>query len=223
MTRRFGGTGLGLAITARLLAAMEGTIAVESAPGSGTTFTIGLPLAFEPAAAAADAANIADIAGIAGAEALPPLSRRAEPAERGPGPDRRRRVLVAEDSSVNQKVAQAMLQYLEADVECVDDGAQAVAATDRADYDLVLLDVRMPVLDGLAAARAIRAREAARGTPRLRLVALTANAFAADRQACLAAGMDGFLAKPITLETLRTVLQAMPAGAAGAAGPEGGG
>ncbi|HZF14269.1 MAG TPA: MHYT domain-containing protein [Thermoanaerobaculia bacterium] len=196
MTRRFGGTGLGLAITARLLAAMDGTIAVESAPGSGTTFTIDLPLAFEP---------------VAGAEAIPPFSRRAAPAERGP--ERRRRVLVAEDSSVNRKVAQAMLQYLEADVECVDDGAQAVAATARVAYDMVLLDIRMPVLDGLAAARAIRAREAAGGTPRLRLVALTANAFAADRQACEAAGMDGFLAKPITLETLRAALQAVPEGA----------
>src|SRR5262249_7979362 len=107
MTRRFGGTGLGLAITARLLAAMEGTIAVESSPGAGPTSTISLPLAPEPAAGAAAPEARSPVA--------PPVSV----------PDRRRRVLVAEDSSVSRKVAQAMLQYLEADVDCVGDGAQA--------------------------------------------------------------------------------------------------
>jgi CheY-like chemotaxis protein len=119
---------------------------------------------------------------------------------------------VAEDSPVNRKVVQAMLQHLGTAVECVEDGVEAVEATARAAYDLVLLDIYMPVLDGLAAARAIRAREAAGGGRRLRLVALTANAFAADREACEAAGMDGFLAKPITLDTLRAMLKTLPEG-----------
>jgi signal transduction histidine kinase/ActR/RegA family two-component response regulator len=200
MTRRFGGTGLGLAITSRLLAAMDGTIAVESTPGAGSTFTIGLPLAPEPAAG--------------GAEMISPIPAAALASPASAAVSHRRRVLVAEDSPLNQKVVQAMLQYLGVDVDCVDDGAQAVEATARTAYDLVLLDIQMPVLDGLATARVIRAREAADGGTRQYLVALTANAFASDRQACEAAGMDDFLAKPFTLDTLQAVLTSpkLPAG-----------
>ena len=194
------GSGACTAITARLLEAMDGTIAVASSPGCGSTFTVRLPLVSEPATedAAAPAASV------------PPVSPSPPGSQPGAMPSRRR-VLVAEDSPVNRKVVQAML-HLGIAVECVEDGVEAVEATARAAYDLVLLDIYMPVLDGLGAARAIRAREVAGGGRRLRLVALTANAFAADREACEAAGMDGFLAKPITLDTLRAVLKTLPEG-----------
>jgi CheY-like chemotaxis protein len=120
-------------------------------------------------------------------------------------------VLVAEDNDINALLARALLHRLGHRPTIAENGAAAVEcflAATRADapYDLVLMDVHMPELDGLEATRRIRATEAARGLPRTRIVALTANAFGEDREACLAAGMDDFLVKPLDRDRLADVL-----------------
>jgi CheY-like chemotaxis protein len=115
-------------------------------------------------------------------------------------------VLLAEDNPVNQAVATGMLESLGCRVTVVATGREAVAAFARAAYDVVLMDMQMPEMDGLAATRVMREREAHSGSRRTPIIALTANAFAQDQQTCLAAGMDDFLSKPFTLGQLRTML-----------------
>lgn len=177
ISRRFGGTGLGLAICKRLVAAMGGTISVESSEGSGSVFHIEIPC--EPGSVPVDT--------VLGSPAV------ARPVGI--------RVLVVEDNAINQQVADALLQRLGAIVTVVSDGQQAVDAMAAADYDLVFMDMQMPVLDGLTATRMMR--QAGKTVP---IVGLTANAFASDRTACLDAGMDGFLAKPVTRGKLELAL-----------------
>ena len=116
------------------------------------------------------------------------------------------RVLVAEDNPVNQQVAVAQLARLGLHVELAGDGNAALAALERANYDLVLMDCQMPELDGYAATRELRRREAQRGGRRLPVVAMTANAVIGDREMCLAAGMDDYLSKPVRAEALGEVL-----------------
>ncbi len=176
-TRRFGGTGLGLSITARLVTLMGGTIALDSAAGQGSCFSVELPL------------RLAAIA----ASPAPDFTR----VELTPG----LRVLVAEDNLVNQLVARRMLERLGHKVVVVDNGVAAVAAYMRDRFDVVLMDVQMPEMDGLEATRQIRAIEAERGmhTP---IVALTAHAMKGDRERCEAASMDGYAVKPISLDDL---------------------
>jgi CheY-like chemotaxis protein len=155
------------------------------------------------------------------AEAAPPSDEPApvacRPAERDAARGRRLHVLLAEDNAVNQRVTRAQLRRLGCDVEVATDGREAVAAVARTRFDLVLMDCQMPGTDGFDAAREIRAREE-RG-PRVPIVALTANALRGDRERCLAAGMDDYLAKPADLEALRDALDRNSAdpGAAGAA------
>jgi CheY-like chemotaxis protein len=121
-----------------------------------------------------------------------------------------RRVLLAEDNPVNQEVASALLDEVGLVVDVVADGAQAVAAVQAGDYDLVLMDMQMPLMDGLAATRAIRA-SGARGAQRLPIIAMTANAFSEDRESCLAAGMDDHVAKPVNADALyATLLRWLP-------------
>ncbi|MFO0608167.1 MAG: ATP-binding protein [Polyangiales bacterium] len=184
-TRRYGGTGLGLAICARLVALMGGRIGVTSEPGAGTTFS------FDVRAGLGDATSL----------------RRASGGPRGHAPDGVR-VLLAEDNPVNQTIATRLLRRLGCEVEVAPDGGAAVAMAGAADYDLVLMDMQMPVADGLTATRAIRALPLARQP---RIIALTANAYASDRDACLAAGMNGFLAKPMSLDRLREEIQSLRA------------
>ncbi|HZS92249.1 MAG TPA: response regulator, partial [Chloroflexota bacterium] len=185
-TRRYGGTGLGLAIARRLVEAMGGQIGVESAPGQGSTFWLTLRLARN---GAAEDVN----------PAAPPA--RAMPGRRG-------RVLVAEDNAINRLVVVGLLQSLGCEVETVEDGRQAAEAVGRGHYDLVLMDLHMPELDGFAATAAIRRREGADGQGRhTPIVALTADALAGDAEKSRAAGMDDHLAKPLTRERLAAVLE----------------
>jgi len=174
--RRFGGSGLGLAICRRLVELMGGEIGVESAEGRGSEFWFEVPLA---GAAAPEPAVPADAAFTAGAP---------------------RRVLLAEDNPTNQVLVSAVLEMAGHRVEIVDNGAAAVQAAATGAFDLILMDLRMPVMDGLEATRRIRATEMDdRHVP---IVALTANATSSDVEHCRAAGMSDFLAKPIDMDLL---------------------
>ncbi len=187
-TRRYGGTGLGLTICKRLAERMGGRIGVESVVGKGSTFWATVVLAPAHGKVKAPA--------VGGDEDKPVVAGL--------------RILVAEDNRVNQRVIECLLERLGCSVELVANGAEAVAAAVRGDFDLCLMDVQMPEMDGLDATRAIRAAEAESGG-RLPIVSLTANAMEQDRETCLAAGMDGHLAKPIQREELIAVLQRVTA------------
>ncbi len=190
-TRRFGGTGLGLTISRRLVEMMGGTISVQSAPGQGATFRF--TVAVEPA--------------VAEAASEPAWISRPVAA---PAPDAAPlRILIAEDNAVNQKVAVRLLERLGQRADVVANGLEAVEAVRRQPYDLVLMDVQMPEMDGLDATRAIRAGRVGGGHQPV-IVALTANAMTGDRDRCLAAGCDGYLSKPVRMDALADVLRQVP-------------
>jgi signal transduction histidine kinase/ActR/RegA family two-component response regulator len=179
-TRKFGGTGLGLTITSRLVRLMEGHLSLDSVPGRGSIFRATIPLvAVAPSAHPQIAA--------------------------GAGPRLYGRVLIAEDNLVNQRVAATMVRKRGLQVAVVDDGRAAVDAFASGRFDLLLMDVQMPGMDGLEATAAIRTieRESGARTP---IVALTAHALAEDRERCLAAGMDAFLTKPLRAPQLNVLL-----------------
>jgi signal transduction histidine kinase/ActR/RegA family two-component response regulator len=179
-TRRFGGTGLGLAICRELTHMMGGSIQVDSREGHGATFRVDLPLE----------------RGEASAVAAPASAAEAEPTEGA------LRLLAAEDNPTNQQVLAAVMGSLGIDIDIVPDGRAAFEAWRDGAYDLVLMDIQMPVMDGIDAARAIREAELASGRRRTPIVALTANALSHQVQEYLAAGMDGHVAKPIEIAKL---------------------
>ena len=181
-TRQYEGTGLGLAISQRLMAMMGGTIQVDSRLGTGSTVSFDLLLrratgsvAKAPAGTAVSAAT--DFSG--------------------------RHILMVEDHPLGQEILFEMLTDIGCEVDAASDGAEAVECAQAHQYDLILMDMQMPKMNGLAATRAIRALPGHRETP---IIALTANSFAEDRQRCLDAGMNSHLSKPVTPDTLATAL-----------------
>ncbi len=187
MTRRFGGTGLGLAISRAFCEAMGGAFSVESELDRGSCFTVDLPLVRVGDAAAP--------------RSQPAVTDRMDT-------DRPLRILVAEDNPVNQLVLRTLLGQVGLDPVMVSDGEQAVAAWESGDWDLILMDVQMPVIDGLTATRRIRELEAALGRPSTPIIALTANAMTHQQATYSSAGMTGFVAKPIAATQLFEAIQA---------------
>jgi signal transduction histidine kinase/DNA-binding response OmpR family regulator len=191
VTRKFGGTGLGLMIAKDLIDAMGGELEVESAPQVGSCFWFWIPL--KAAAVASPGPTTAAPGGGNTGAVLPAL------AELIPG-----RVLLVDDNRVNQQLAAAMLERLGLAFDLADNGGDCLQHLAQADYALVLMDMEMPEMDGVTATRRIRESEAeGRHLP---IIAMTANALQEDRERCFAAGMDGYIPKPISLESLRNEL-----------------
>ncbi len=180
-TRRFGGTGLGLSICSRLVKLMGGELLLDSEEGRGSTFRFLLPL--EPA-----------------------VLERALEKEPGEAPGRALRLLVAEDNHVNQALMLRLLEKAGHKVKIVADGGAALTAMRAERFDAVLMDVHMPVLDGLEATRRLRAEERLRGE-HLPVIALTALALTGDAQRCFDAGMDAYLSKPVNTKELLALLR----------------
>ena len=206
-TRHFGGSGLGLTICSTLVQLMGGQISLDSEPGKGSTFQVALQL------------PLTDAPPVVAPPAIPPASQPLEaapmtpvvPAEVVPvstdSVTNGLRVLLVEDHPVNQKLAIKLLERDGHQVTLAQNGQEGFTAAVGETFDLVLMDVQMPVMDGLESARAIRAFEREHGRAAVPIAAMTANAMASDREACEAAGMNDFIAKPFKTAELRALLE----------------
>ncbi len=192
MTRRYGGTGLGLVISRKLAVLMGGDVSVQSREGEGSEFCFTVTAEPVERDEAADGAADPRRSG-EGGRLFPDLS--------GCGA----RILVVEDNAINQKVVLGILDKLGLEAGAVDNGRDALRELETASWDLVLMDLQMPVMDGLEATRAIR-RAAGSGRPQVPIIAMTAHAMEGDRNRCLEAGMDDYIAKPVTRESMAGLL-----------------
>ncbi|WP_202368758.1 ATP-binding protein [Pseudomonas sp. MWU318] len=183
ISRRYGGTGLGLPIARTLAERMGGTLRAQSEEGLGSVFTLEIPLALYK-------------------QTLPQLTPTR--AASGNGHGEGRNVLLVEDNPVNQTVIEAMLRSLGFTVSVATDGAQAVRSAEGNDYEVILMDCRLPIIDGYEATRQIRLLP---GRGEVPIIALTANALQGDRETCLSAGMNDYLAKPFKRNDLQQILQ----------------
>lgn len=188
ITRKYGGSGLGLMISRELVQAMGGDIEVDSTLGAGSCFRFSLPMRL-PAAASDDS-------GRATATGRDYSSGEAILRDLVNGP-----ILLVDDNEVNQMVGAAMIEQLGLSYDTAANGIEALRCSAQRSYALILMDMEMPVMDGLTATRRMREREAASGS-RVPIVAMTANALQGDRERCFEAGMDGYVAKPINQTAL---------------------
>ena len=186
ITRRYGGTGLGLAITKQLVELMKGKIEVRSTPGRGSTFTCTIELPVDHSAFA--------------------VSMDSSESESRPIPSREIHTLVAEDNAVNQMVAVEMLGELGCSVDLAANGKEALELADKNCYDLIFMDCQMPEMDGLEATRKIREKESSFGKNSV-IIAMTAHAMSGDKEKCLRAGMDDYVAKPVEQQALRKIIK----------------